>query len=376
MLLRGGQKMGKSLGNAIQLGVLHEHFSNDMIRYFLLREVAFGQDGEVTYEALIDRVNSDLADGLGNLASRTLTMIRNYFDGVVPRPREGSDSIQEDVPDFINTARSRFDSEFEALNFSRSLEAAWSGIARVDKFITDRQPWKLAKDPSSRSELESVLATAFEGLRHVVLLVAPVLPDATKNIWTQMGLAGEPLSTNPVEATWGENIAVTNIGEIKPSFPKLLKEKIMSEIDKESGAPQPIVTEAPKEAAAPQPKPAESPASSDEASKYIGIEDFTKVELRSATVLEAERIPKADKLLRLVVDLGEEQPRQILAGIAQYYSPEDMVGRKIVVVANLAPRKMRGLESNGMLLAASVGDEGRPVLATFGEEVPNGTRLK
>jgi methionyl-tRNA synthetase len=373
MLLRGGQKMGKTLGNAIQLDVLHRYFTNDQIRYYLLREVAFGQDGEVTYPGLIDRANSDLADGLGNLASRTLTMIRNYFDGVPPRPGMGEDQDAAELATQIQESTKRFDEEFEALNFSRGLEAAWAGIARVDKFITDKQPWKLAKDPSARPRLENVLATAYEALRHLVLLVAPALPGSSREIWDQMGLAGDPVRINPNETTWGEALDVARIDRVSPAFPKLEKEKIMTEIENETAAPvaeaEPQANEAQRTVAA-----TESPAPP--TAQVITIDDFVKVELRAATVLEAEKVPKADKLLRLIVDLGESQPRQILAGIAQYYSPEDVIGRKIIVVANLAPRKLRGLESNGMLLAASVGDEGRPVLATFGEDVPNGTRLK
>jgi methionyl-tRNA synthetase len=374
MLLRGGQKMGKSLGNAIDLGVLKRHFAPDLIRYFLLREVAFGQDGEVTYEALIDRVNSDLADGLGNLASRTLTMIRNYFEGVPPRPATDQPTEAEEVRNRIQEAKQRFDSEFVALNFSRGLEAAWAGIARVDKFITDNQPWKLAKDPATRDRLETVLATTYESLRHLVLLVAPALPETSREIWNQMGLAGDPLNSDPNNATWGESLKAAKIERISPAFPKLDKGRIMAEIEQDIAAP----TTKPAQAEPQQPTTASHPAGTAAASEtnVITIDDFVKVELRVATVLEADRVPKADKLLRLIIDVGESQPRQILAGIAEHYAPEDVVGRKIVVVANLAPRKLRGLESNGMLLAASVGEEGKPVLATFAEDVPNGTRLK
>jgi len=373
MLLRGGQKMGKTLGNAIDLGVLKRHFTADTIRYFLLREVAFGQDGEVTYEALIDRANSDLADGLGNLASRTLTMVRNYFDGYPPRPAREHGDDGADVENRIAEAQRKFDDEFRQLNFSRALEAAWAGIARIDKFITDNQPWKLAKDPAARGQLETVLATAYEGLRHVILTVAPFMPFTSREIWNQMGLPDDPLRINPTEAKWGDTLEVSKVEHISPAFPKLDKERTMAEISNETAPPA-------SEPTTPENVPAPAPAGATQAvapaSQIITIDDFVKVELRAATVLEAEKVPKADKLLRLIVDLGEGQPRQILAGIAEHYSPEDVVGRKIIVVANLAPRKLRGLESNGMLLAASVGENGRPVLATFGEDVPNGTRLK
>jgi methionyl-tRNA synthetase len=186
-----------------------------------------------------------------------------------------------------------------------------------------------------------------------------------------MGLPDDPLRINPTEAKWGDTLEVSKIEHISPAFPKLDKERIMSEISTKTAPPESGPTTSESAPAAPAATQAVAPAS-----QIITIDDFIKVELRAATVLEAEKVPKADKLLRLVVDLGEAQPRQILAGIAEHYSPEDVVGRKIIVVANLAPRKLRGLESNGMLLAASVGENGRPVLATFGEDVANGTRLK
>ncbi len=252
----------------------------------------------------------------------------------------------------------------------------------------------LRRTPLKRARLERVLATTYEGLRHLVLLVAPALPQSAAEIWKQMGLAGEPLRINPNDAAWGEPLEITKVEHISPAFPKLNKEKIMQDIENESaeagGKPS---TEGVERADAQKDLPdavehattktdeVASPVGATQAvapprSETITIDDFVKVDLRVATVLEAERVPKADKLLRLVVDIGEEQPRQILAGIAQHYEPEQMVGRRIIVVANLAPRKLRGLESNGMLLAASIGEEGRPVIATFAEDVPNGARLK
>jgi len=395
MWLSRGRKMSKTLGNTIDLDILYRHFAPDMIRYFVLRDMAFGHDGDFTYEALIDRVNSDLADGLGNLASRTLTMVRNYFEGIAPRPPAGdaselptpADQIKE-VRDTVLRARERFDAEFNEMNFSRGLEAAWSALAQVDKFITDNQPWKLAKEPERRPQLESVIATAYEALRHIVLLVAPAMPHVTRSIWQQMGLDGEPLRINPLGAVWGEPLESGKVEQISPAFPKLAKDKIMAEIEREKAldAEGGAAPASPDSAAAladagtaalPEAAGKEQPAGlTPPLAPGIAIDDFAKVDLRVATVLEAERIPKADKLLRLQVDLGEAQPRQILAGIAMYYSPEQLIGKKIVVVANLAPRKLRGLESNGMLLAASVGEEGKPVLATFAEEVPNGARLK
>ncbi|HJQ69420.1 MAG TPA: methionine--tRNA ligase [Blastocatellia bacterium] len=379
MWLSGGRKMSKTLGNTVDLSVLHAHFTPDMIRYFVLREMSFGQDGDFTYEALIDRANADLADGLGNLASRTLTMVKNYFEGQPPRRFDDAAADAVEVREAIEQARARFRQEYDALSFSRAIEAVWAAIARIDKFITDNQPWKLAKDSSAREQLERVIATAYEGLRHVVLLAAPVLPETTVEIWRQMGLAGEPLKANPDDARWGEAVDVSRIERVSPAFPKLNKEKIMAEIENQKE--QPKEAEQPVEHATTKEQEAASPAGATQAAAppvadKISIDDFVKVELRVATVLEAERVPKADRLLKLKVDVGEAEPRQLLAGIAEHYAPEDVIGRKIIVVANLAPRKLRGLESNGMLLAASVGEDGKPVLATFAEDVPNGARLK
>jgi methionyl-tRNA synthetase len=194
-----------------------------------------------------------------------------------------------------------------------------------------------------------------------------------------MGLAGDPLLINPNEAKWRERFEASAIERVSPAFPKLDKEKIMTEIKNEASQSSASATSEPAGVQAEQPKkeePASQAAVAQAQPNVITIDDFVKIELRAATVLEAERVPKADKLLRLLVDLGEEKPRQIIAGIAQHYAPEEVVGRKIIVVSNLAPRKLRGLESNGMLLAASIGEDGRPVLATFTEEVPNGARLK
>jgi methionyl-tRNA synthetase len=387
MWLSGGRKMSKTLGNSIDLSVLYRHFTPDMIRYFVLREMAFGHDGDFTYEALIDRVNSDLADGIGNLASRTLTMVRNYFDGLPPRiPAEIADARLRDqcvqVQLAVEQTKAGFAREFEGLNFSRALESAWAAIASIDKFISDNQPWKLAKDPSRRADLQVVIANAYEGLRQIVLLIAPVIPNASRQIWQQLGCHGDLLELNPDGMQWGNvQDPEPHIGQITGAFPKLPKDKIMSEIQNESAAEAQPLEQTPTEQkpateAAPAPPGEASGSPTPPLGPTITIEDFARIDLRVATVLAADRVPKADKLLRLQVDLGEPEPRQILAGIAQYYSPDEMIGRRIIVVANLAPRKLRGLESNGMLLAASLGAEGRPVLATFTEDVPNGARLK
>ncbi len=381
-----GRKMSKTLGNTIELDVLQRHFSIDAIRYFCLREMVFGNDGRFGYENLIDRTNSDLASGLGNLSSRTLTMIHRYREGrvpsgkisdegVLPAKRAGVDNDDMAIASFIVHARDEFIRYFEDFAFSRALEEAWGIVARTDKMISDAKPWDLAKDPGQSQTLNAVLYRAAESLRWLCVLLYPVIPNASREIYNQLGLDQELGLISPKELKWGELKADEQIGEVKPLFPRIDKAKLMSEIKSNSentsvseGAERPEV-------------PAGSGQHVTEADAvpgvaYIDISDFAKIDLRVGEVRTAERIPKADKLLLITVDIGEAQPRQILAGIAQYYEPEKLVGRKIVVVSNLKPRKMRGYESQGMLLAASIGEEGKPVIATFTEEVPNGARLK
>ncbi len=387
MWLSGGRKMSKTDGNVIDLSVLAKHFQPDAVRYFALREMSFGNDGDFTYEALLDRVTADLASGLGNLSNRTLTMIRNYFDGEIPdvaqtvslSPPELQARAAE-VKSAVASATEQFDREFDEYNFSRGLEAVWQSIAVVDKFISDAKPWDIAKDETRRDELALVLFTAVDALRSFTVLLAPVLPVATESIWQQLGETGNaadiaPNALAPIKSG-------TRIGEIQGVFPRLDKKKVMTEIKQEEAASQEAraqetKTETPA-ASTPETVPSVAPVApaAPEGIAYIGIEDFLKVELRVGQILTAEPVPKADKLLRFTIDLGEAEPRQILAGIAQYYEAEKLIGRKVIVVANLAPRKLRGFESQGMILAASIGDEGRPILAGFLEEVPNGAKLK
>src|SRR5262245_4226532 len=361
MWLSGGRKMSKTLGNVVDLEILQKYFQTDSVRYFCLREMVFGQDGDFTYESLLERVNGDLASGLGNLASRTLTMVRNYRNGEIPEAGKANAALIDQanvVRDAVRQAFVEFDREFDQYNFSRGLEAAWAAIARVDKFISDAKPWDLAKKADESQSLDLVLHTATEVLRHLTVLLAPALPESTQSIWEQLGESGAVKDVNPAALTWGARGPGTKIGEIKPIFPRLDKKKIMDEIKQIEATPQ------------------ENEAKSPVGISYINIDDFSKVELRAAEILTAERVPKSDKLLRMTVDLAEPKPRQLLAGIAQYYDPEKLIGRKVIVVANLEPRKLRGFESQGMILAASVGDEGRPVLAGFVEDVPNGAKLK
>ncbi len=391
-----GRKMSKTLGNTIELDVLNRYFPIDTIRYFVLREMVFGQDGRFGYENLIDRTNSDLASGLGNLSSRTLTMIHRYCEGKIP-PREVSDEnrlaakragVEDEtaIGDFISHARDEFIRYFEDLAFSRALEEAWAIVARADKMISDAKPWDLAKDATQRQTLNAVLFRAAETLRWLAVLLYPVMPTTANQIYQQLGLGDGVSKTKPRELRWAELKTGTQIQDVKPLFPRIDKAKTMEQIKQESGpgSQEPEVQRSEirgqkSDEASPAPSAGTHLTEAEAVpgvATHIEITDFAKIDLRVAEVKTAERIPKADKLLLLTVDVGEEKPRTILAGIAQYYQPENLVGRKIVVVANLKPRKLRGYESQGMLLAASVGDEGKPVIATFAEDVPNGARLK
>ncbi|MGA9508898.1 MAG: methionine--tRNA ligase [Candidatus Sulfotelmatobacter sp.] len=379
-LLFEESKMSKSRGNIVRTETILDVLGVDALRYFLLREVVFGQDGSFSFDALVQRYNSDLANGLGNLASRTLTMINRYFKGEVPYPSHAASKTPADdaVAETARTTIREFGVLFDQFQFSRALEAVWALIAAVDRYIVENEPWALGEkqDEESRSRLATVLYTAAEALRIATALAHPVMPDATTKIWTQMGL-GDIQKLALDKLTWGQLPLATKLGEVQPVFPRADKSAIermqkMEEEQKNAPAaePTPATTATPAQTNAAVAPATATPAANDK----ISIDDFSKVELRVGLVKVAERVPKADKLLRLEIDIGTEV-RQVLAGIAEAYAPETLVGRKVVIVANLAPRKLRGMESNGMIVAASL-EGGRPVLASFLEDVPVGARLK
>jgi methionyl-tRNA synthetase len=378
-----GRKMGKTLGNIIEIDVLREHFQVDAIRYFVLREMVFGQDGKFGYENLIDRANADLASGLGNLSSRTLTMISKYRDSRVPSgkiheanyliaKRHGINPDEQELVSILSHARDEFDRRFDNFEFSHALETVWNVIKRIDTMISDAKPWVLAKDEENAEILNAVLYRAAESLRWLSVLLYPVIPEATAQIYAQLGLSGDVSTINPENLTYGDLRAGTTLGETSAVFPRIDKNKVMKEIESQKTADANQLTEEKQSATNTE------PTIVNDEENFITIDDFIKVELRVGEIKVAERIPKADKLLRFEIDLGEEKPRQILAGLAEYYEPEKLIGRKVVVVANLKPRMMRGLESQGMICAASLedGTGEKPALATFIENVDIGARLK
>jgi methionyl-tRNA synthetase len=395
-LLFEESKMSKSRGNIVRPETILEVLGADAMRYFLLREVVFGQDGSFSFDALVQRFNSDLANGLGNVASRTLTMIGRYFKGEVPYPSPRGARTEADnaIADVATRTIAETNRLFDDYQFSRALETAWGLIAAVDKYIVDNEPWTLGDktDDLSRSRLATVLYTTAEVLRIVTALAYPVIPDSAAKIYTQLGL-GDIKKVRLDQLKWGDLPVGTKLGKVEPVFPRADKSAIerMQKLEEENRQTVVSQTEAkavePAGTGAQAGQPATQAAAAATAtsaapvgiyapsSDKIAIEDFIKVDLRVAQVTVAEPVKGADRLLRLEVDLGYEQ-RQILAGIAKYYKPDELVGRKIIIVANLQPRKLKGLESNGMLLAASINEEGKPVLAGFLEDVPLGAKLK
>jgi methionyl-tRNA synthetase len=377
-LLFEENKMSKSRGNIVRAETILDVLGNDALRYFLLREIVFGQDGSFSFDALVQRYNSDLANGLGNLASRTLTMITRYFGGEVPYPSAtaGRTKADQAIAETATRVMAEFGAAFDQFQFSRALEQAWGLVAAVDKYIVENEPWALGEkqDEQSRSRLATVLYTSAEALRIVTALAHPVIPEATAKIWTQLGL-GDIQKFPLKDLKWGQLPLGTKLGKIEAVFPRADKSAIerMQKMEEQGRAPAAVEAQA-------EQKPAAAPVAASQASApavadgKITIDDFAKIELRVGQVKVAERVPKADKLLRLEVDLGTEV-RQVVAGIAESYAPETLIGRKVVIVANLAPRKLRGLESNGMIVAASP-DGGKAILAGFLEDVPVGTRLK
>jgi methionyl-tRNA synthetase len=363
-LLFEQDKMSKSRGNIVRAEPIRRVMGIDGLRYFLLREIVFGQDGGFSYDALVGRYNSDLANGLGNLVSRTLKMIQDYRAGVAP---SSAGTGESEIASLARETVEAVIAAFENFEFSRGLEALWALLSAVDKLIVERAPWVLVKKPDgeSRAQLDATLYTAAEVLRIAALLLAPILPESAARIWQQLGMKHSLDSAQLEECRWGQLAPGQMIGALGPVFPRLEAAKAIAEmraLEVEETARQAALLGG--RPAAAQPQPAEK----------ISIEDFAKVEMRVGVVLTAARVKGADKLLHMTVDLGEREPRSIVAGIAEAYAPGQLVGRKVVIAANLQPRKVRGVLSDGMVVAASP-EGGKPVLVGFLEDVPVGARL-
>jgi methionyl-tRNA synthetase len=383
-LLFEQEKMSKSKGNVAYPEPIVKALGNDALRYYLMREVVFGQDGNFSRDALITRYNADLANGLGNLCSRTMTMIENYCGGLIPNPTPAPQRLFEVTSGAFH---GMIRHSYENFEFSEALTQIWGLVAVADKFLANEKPWTMAADPAQRARLEQILYSVAESVRVLSILAHPVIPEATQKIWEQLGQQGKIEDQRIDKVEWGALKGGTRIGKIEAVFPRAEKNQILEKIEtmeneirnpgSTSVGGQPGATEAdvPKPSGAAAPAASAAAANAPAADAKISIDDFAKIELKVGFVKSAERVEKADKLLKLLVDIGDEV-RQVLAGIAMGYAPEELVGRKVVIVTNLAPRKMRGLESNGMLLAASAGPDGKPVLCTFAEDIPVGSKVK
>jgi methionyl-tRNA synthetase len=439
-LLVGQDKMSKSKGNAVYVEPVVKLFDSetnglvsgsDVLRYYVLRDIPFGLDGSISYEGLIQRYNSDLANDLGNLANRTVSMLNGYFDGKLlstgdfeKEQHYAEREIAELAAKTLNQYRARFD----ACDFSRGLDAAWQFISRVNKYLVETEPWALASNlEANRTKLADILYTAAEAVRFASVLLYPITPRSARRLWEQLGCEGGIEDQRFDDLKWGGLRPGSKVGKVEIIFPRLEKDKAVDkllELDKaeqgltgtgkevskrvESQSEEKTSAPAPRGAPDSSPAPAgrsrarpslptapraeesrthsssiDSPAPSASAQPSgapptepkISIDDFAKVDMRVGEILSAEPLPGAKRLLKLQVDIGTEV-RQVCAGIAEHYRPEELLGMKVVLVVNLQPRKLRGIESNGMIVAASVGEGGKPVLATFKEDVPKGARLK
>ncbi len=355
----GTDKMSKSRGNVIYADDMAERFGVDGVRYYALSEMPFANDGSITYENVISRYNNDLANNLGNLVSRTVAMTKKYFDGIVPAPA-GEEGTDGELKAAVKAGIDGFISNMDTYHIADACESVFTMLRRANKYIDETMPWALAKDEAQKERLGTVIYNLLETIRIGAVLLTPVIPGTAKSIFEQIGTDLDSYST--IES-FGALEAGKSVGESVMLFSRIDEKKMMAEVEAE--------IEAAKKAAEAAAKAAEKPEKP-EGIAQIGIEDFMGVELRTAQILEAEKVPKAKKLLKLKVDLGYEE-RQVVSGIAKFYEPEALIGKKIILVANLKPATLCGIESNGMILASGE-DEIRVVF--LDKDTPLGQRVR
>jgi methionyl-tRNA synthetase len=339
-LTKDGKKISKTTGNVIDPDELVDEFGTDAVRYFFMREFTFGSDGDFSRESFIHRINSDLANDLGNLLNRTLALIKQNFGDTIPEPKSEPEGHDQELIDTALEILPRLKTHIDKLAFSDALECIWDLVRRANKYLDESAPWRLAKDISKKDRVAAILYNCVETLRFLSILVSPFMPGASKRIVEQIGLDGEAAAQTFADLEWGKMPSGVAMGKVEPIFPRIEVKK----------------------------KQEVKPSTSE-----ITIDDFKKVDLRVAEVLSAEAVEGTDKLLSLTVDAGSG-PRTIVAGVAEYYSPEDLVGKKVILVANLKPAKVRGIESQGMLLAA-VGKKDLSILS-IDKDMPSGTKVR
>lgn len=364
LILEGG-KMSKSKGNVVDPVILVDKYGVDAIRYFLLREVPFGSDGVYSEEALVNRLNSDLANDLGNLLSRTITMVDKYFAGAIPEVKPSSDPLDISLKELAEATSVKVEELMDKLLFSNALTEIWKLIGRSNKYIDETMPWVLARDEANRERLASVIYNLAEALRVIAVLISPFMPNTPTRIFEQLGVEEDGLKNWESIKSFGALKAGTVVKKGGIIFPRIefAKEEPVKEVKPEKPSKKNEKKEEPVKAAV-------------EAAKedsFITIDDFAKIDLRVAKVLECEKVEGSDKLLKLQLEVGSEK-RQVVSGIAKYYKPEDLIGKSVVLVANLKPVKLRGVESNGMILAAA--DENSVVVVTPLSDMPSGSQVR
>jgi len=346
----GMDKMSKSKGNVVYADELAARFGVDGVRYYALSEMPYANDGSITYETVINRFNTDLANNLGNLVSRTIAMTKKYFDGVIPVP-QGDEGVDGDLKAVCKNTVKEFDSLMDSYHISDACESVFTMLSRANKYIDETTPWVLAKDEANKGRLGTVLYNLLESIRIAAILLTPIIPKTCEEIFRQINTD----LTSYESLDFGKLASGNTVGESKILFTRIDEKKLLEEIEAEREAKL----------------KAEQKPEKPEGCAMITIDKFMDVELRTAQILECEKVPKAKKLLKLKVDLGYET-RQIVSGIAKFYEPESLIGKKVVIVANLAPAKLCGIESQGMLLASGE-DEVRVVF--LDKDTPNGERV-